>query len=62
MKSGRVVGDGPAAKVMQDRSLLDSARVAQPQLVEFYRVLSTRPPEPFVDYLEARRWAEASRP
>lgn len=60
MKSGRVVGDGPAPKVMQDEVLLGSARVAQPQLVEFYRGLAGRPPEPFADPLEARRWAEGS--
>ena len=58
MKSGRVVGDGPAPRIMQDKALLDSARVAQPQLVEFYRGLTARPPEPFVDPLEARRWVE----
>ena len=34
MKAGKVVGDGPAAKLMQDTGLLDSARVVQPQLVE----------------------------
>ncbi|MDG6902179.1 MAG: ABC transporter ATP-binding protein [Nitrososphaerota archaeon] len=58
MKSGRVVGDGPAALVMQDETLLASARVAQPQLVELYRGLSERPPGPFVDALDARRWFE----
>jgi energy-coupling factor transport system ATP-binding protein len=58
MKSGKVVGDGPAAKIMQDEALLDSARVVQPQLVGFYKRLSARPPQPFIDALEARRWAE----
>jgi len=58
MKAGRVLGDGPAARLMQDRGLLDSARVAQPQLVEFYDRLTERPNAPFVDPLEARRWAE----
>ena len=56
MKAGKVVGDGPASKLMQDRALLDSARVVQPQLVAFHQALSTRPPDPFVDPLEARRW------
>ena len=60
MKSGRIVGDGPAARIMQDEALLDSARVAQPQLVEVYRGISARPPTPFVDALEARRWVEES--
>lgn len=58
MKSGKVVGDGPAKRVMLDKSLLDSARVAQPQLVRFYQALSGRPGEPFVDAFEARRWVE----
>ena len=58
MKSGRIVGDGPARLLMQDEALLDSARVVQPQLVALHRALSRRPPEPFVDPLEARRWLE----
>ena len=58
MKAGRVLGDGPAADLMQDRDLLEPARVAQPQLVEFYELLTQRPDAPFVDPLEARRWAE----
>ena len=62
MKSGRVVGDGPAPRLMQDGALLDSARVVQPQLVALHRALSVRPPEPFVDPLEARRWLEGNRP
>lgn len=60
MKAGKVVGDGPASVVMQDEALLDSARVAQPQLVEFYRGLSKKPERPFVDALEARRWVEGA--
>lgn len=58
MKAGRIVGDGPAPTLMQDKNLLDSARVAQPQLVELYRNLVRRPSEPFVDPLDARRWVE----
>ena len=58
MKAGRVVGDGPASRLMQERGLLDSARVAQPQLVEFFERLKVRPGAPFVDPLEARRWVE----
>ena len=58
MKSGRIVGDGPAADIMQQKELLDTARVAQPQLVTFHRELSKRPRSPFVDPLEARRWVE----
>ena len=58
MKAGRVLGDGPAAELMQDRGLLDLARVAQPQLVEFYARLTHKPNAPFVDPLEARRWLE----
>jgi len=58
MKAGRVLGDGPASELMQDRGLLDSARVAQPQLVEFFERLAKRPRAPFADPLEARRWAE----
>jgi len=58
MKAGKVLGDGPAAQLMQDKKLLDSARVAQPQLVEFSECLSERPGVPFADPLEARRWVE----
>ena len=58
MKGGKVVGDGPSNGLMQDRELLDSARVAQPQLVEFYQGLSRRPTTPFVDALDAARWVE----
>ena len=58
MKAGKVVGDGPAPLLMQDRGLLDSARVVQPQLVSLHRALRRRPERPFVDPLEARRWLE----
>ena len=58
MKSGRVLGDGPAAEIMQRKGLLESARVMQPQLVSFYDALPARPSAPFVDPLEARRWVE----
>ena len=61
MKAGKIVGDGPASRLMQERGLLDSARVAQPQLVEFFECLSTRPKAPFVDPLEARRWLEVGK-
>ncbi len=61
MKAGRVVGDGPAPSVMQQKELLDSARVAEPQLVSFFRRLGTRPDAPFVDPFEARRWVESWR-
>jgi energy-coupling factor transport system ATP-binding protein len=56
MKSGKVVGDGPAAEVMEQRGLLESARVVQPQLVTFWQALPRRPQRPFADPLEARRW------
>ncbi|MDG6900355.1 MAG: ABC transporter ATP-binding protein [Nitrososphaerota archaeon] len=61
MKGGKVVGDGPASLLMQDRALLDSARVVQPQLVALYQALQKRPRQPFVDPLEARRWMEGDR-
>lgn len=56
MKSGRVVGDGPAARSMMDREVLASARVAQPEMVSFYEGIADRPKSPFVDPLEAARW------
>jgi energy-coupling factor transport system ATP-binding protein len=62
MKAGTVVGDGPAAELMQKKELLDSARVAEPQLVALYQALATRPKVPFVDPLEARRWVEGRSP
>ena len=58
MKSGKIVADGPASDLMLGRELLDSARVAQPQLVELFQGMRRRPPKPFVDPLEARRWVE----
>lgn len=58
MKGGKVLGDGPAARLMLDKGILDTARVAQPQLVEFSQRLSERPGVPFADPLEARRWVE----
>ena len=58
MKAGKVLGDGPAAQLMQNKEILDSARVAQPQLVEFSERLNKRPDVPFADPLEARRWVE----
>ena len=56
MKGGKIVGDGPAPMLMEDRGLLDSARVVQPQLVSLYQALRRRPERPFVDPLEARHW------
>ncbi|MBI3859015.1 MAG: ABC transporter ATP-binding protein [Thaumarchaeota archaeon] len=61
MKSGKVVGDGPAKECMLDSEVLRSARVAQPQLVSFYRHLSERPADPFVDPLDAKRWLSGGR-
>ena len=62
MKSGRIVGDGPAASVMTDKDLLDSARVAEPQLVAFAQALKAQPDVPFADPLDARRWIEGRVP
>jgi energy-coupling factor transport system ATP-binding protein len=61
MKAGRVVGDGPASTLMQGRALLESARVAQPQLVSFYQELARKPEVPFVHALEAARWIKEGR-
>jgi energy-coupling factor transport system ATP-binding protein len=61
MKAGRIAGDAPAPALMQDRGLLESARVAQPQLVELYQGLRRRPTAPFVDPLEARHWVEEGK-
>ena len=56
MKGGRILGDGPASRLMQEKELLSTARVAQPQLVTLYQELDPRPKDPFVDPLEARHW------
>ena len=61
MKSGKIVGDGRAPEVMAQKGLLESARVAQPQLVSFHGALRSRPPSPFVDPAEARRWIAGER-
>lgn len=58
MSRGRIVADGPAPKLMLERGVLEGARVSQPQLVSFYQELGRRPPSPFADPLEARRWVE----
>lgn len=60
MKSGKVVADGQASQLMLHKDLLESARVAQPQLVSLYQKMERRPSKPFVDALEARRWIERS--
>ncbi len=56
MKGGRILGDGLASRLMQEKELLSTARVAQPQLVTLYQELDPRPKDPFVDPLEARHW------
>ncbi len=56
MSGGRVVGDGPAAEMMQSLETLSRARISQPQLVRFHQSLKGHPGEPFVDVLEARNW------
>jgi len=61
MKGGKILAGGPARSLMLDGGLLESARVVQPQLVTFYQGLPTRPGNPFVDPLEARRWVAGSR-
>jgi energy-coupling factor transport system ATP-binding protein len=61
MKSGRIIADGLAKELMVKKEMLESARVAQPQLVSFYQALARRPESPFVDALEARRWIEGGR-
>jgi len=58
MKSGCIVADGPAPELMTKKETLESARVAEPQLVSLYQALARRPVSPFVDALEARRWIE----
>ncbi len=61
MKRGRVVGDGPCSAVMQERELLESARVSQPQLVALYEGLSQRPGSPFRDVPQALSWVSGER-
>lgn len=61
MKSGKIVADGAAPSLMLERDILEGARVSQPQLVAFYQALGERPPAPFIDPLEARRWVEAAK-
>ena len=56
MSGGRVVADGKMAKIMEDRELLEGARVTQPQLLRMYSGMRRRPASPFLDVLEARDW------
>ena len=62
MKSGRVIKDGPAPQVMLEKEALESARVAQPEMVSFYAAIRDRPKAPFVDPLEAARWLGVMKP
>jgi energy-coupling factor transport system ATP-binding protein len=61
MKQGTVVGDGPCSTLMHDGALLEEARVTQPQLVQLYDSLRTKPGMPFLDVLSARDWVARSR-
>jgi len=58
MAKGRVITDGPAARVFAEKEKLSSARVMQPQLVAFHQRLGAGLGSPYVDYLEARRSLE----
>ena len=62
MKSGRVIMDGQAPQVMLEKEVLESARVAQPEMVSFYAAIRDRPRAPFVDPLEAARWLGVMKP
>jgi energy-coupling factor transport system ATP-binding protein len=62
MKSGRVIMDGPAQQVMLEKDVLESARVAQPEMVSFYAAIRDRPKAAFVDPLEAARWVGVMKP
>jgi energy-coupling factor transport system ATP-binding protein len=59
MAKGRVIADGPASEVMLDAARLGEARVSQPQLVTLFQGLKRRPASPFVDDIDALKWAEA---
>jgi energy-coupling factor transport system ATP-binding protein len=58
MSKGRILGDGPASEIMRNRSMLDRARVTQPQLLQIFEAMADeeKPGAPFIDVLEARRW------
>lgn len=61
MSSGRIVADGQISRIMANRQLLESARVTQPQLLRLYLDLRQKPPDPFLDVLEARDWIGAGK-
>lgn len=56
MKQGRIVDDGPCARVMLDGAILADARVSQPQLVRVYQDLRRRPAGPFLGVGDAVSW------
>jgi energy-coupling factor transport system ATP-binding protein len=58
MAKGKVVADGPAGVVFADAEVLFEARVTQPQLVAFHKLLKAKRNSPYVDYLDARRSLE----
>jgi hypothetical protein len=43
---------------MLEKGVLESARVAQPEMVAFYQAVRDRPTVPFVDPLDAATWTE----
>ncbi len=58
MSGGRIVADGKMSEVMEDRELLEKARVTQPQLLRIGDALRERPSERFLDVIDAKDWIE----
>lgn len=56
MSAGEIIGDGHPSFIMQNKELLEKARVMQPQLVRFYNSIRHKPERPFLDPLDALRW------
>jgi len=56
MSRGKIIADSPASKVFTDDSILSSARLIKPQLVELSQHLKVNSSETFDNIYTAKRW------
>jgi energy-coupling factor transport system ATP-binding protein len=61
MAGGRIIADGPASTVLQRSETVERGHLLRPQLLEFYLRLTDRPPNPFANVYEAKRWLQQLR-
>jgi len=61
MSRGKIIADGPASKIFTDDSVLASARLISPQLVELSKRLNLNDEEVFDTIFTAKRWFSSKR-